>query len=199
MSQTFAAPLARGPVLADVVAPTRARNAVLVLAGALLTALLAQVAVPVPPSPVPVTGQTLGVLVAGTALGARRGAASQALYLALGCFLPVFAEGEQGVAHLWGPTGGYLVGFVVAAYAIGALAQRGADRRVATAVLAFAVGQLVVFGFGVPWLMVSTGMDLATALHQGFAIFLVGGVVKALAGGAIVPAAWRAVRAADGR
>lgn len=199
MSSTLAAGL-RGPVvLADVVAGTRVRNAVLVLAGALLTALLAQVAIPVPPSPVPVTGQTLAVLVAGTALGARRGAASQALYLLLGLFLPVYADGGQGVHHLWGATGGYLVGFVLAAYAAGWLAERGADRRVLTAVATFAVCQLIVFGLGVPWLMVATGADAASAIHDGFTIFIVGGLVKALAGGLLVPGAWRAVRALEGR
>lgn len=199
MSSTPAAPLARGPVLADVVAGTRARNVALVVAGALLTALLAQVAIPVPPSPVPVTGQTLAVLLAGTALGARRGAASQALYLAMGCFLPVYSDGGQGLDHLLGATGGYLIGFVVAAWAIGRLAERGADRRVATAVAAFVVGQLIVFGFGVPWLAVWGGLDAATAIHQGFTIFIVGGIVKAIVGGVAAPAAWRAVRAVEGR
>jgi len=164
MSSTFAAPFARGPVLADIVAGTRARSAVLVLAGALLTALSAQVAISVPPSPVPITGQTLAVLVAGTALGARRGAASQALYLLLGFFLPVYADGGEGVHHLWGATGGYLVGFVVAAWVVGALAERGADRRIATAVATFVAGQLIIFGFGVPWLMIATGADLATGV-----------------------------------
>jgi biotin transport system substrate-specific component len=182
-------------VLADVVPRSWARDVVLVCAGALLTVIGAQIAIPVPPSPVPVTGQTLAVVIAGASLGWRRGAASQLLYVVLGLFLPVYADGGQGLEVIWGASGGYLVGFVVAAALIGRLAELGADRVPAVAFVAFCAGQLAVFGIGVPWLKVSTGMDWSTAIHDGFAIFIVGGLIKALLAAALLPAAWRGVRA----
>lgn len=184
-------------VLADVVPGARTRDAVLVLAGALLTVLGAQVAIQVPPSPVPITGQTLAVVAAGAALGWRRGAASQLLYVLLGLFLPVYAGGEQGLDVIRGATGGYLVGFVLAAALIGRLAELGADRRPLLAFLAFCTAQLTIFGIGVPWLQVSTGMSWSSAIHDGFTIFVVGGIIKAAIGAAAVPAAWRAVRRID--
>jgi len=178
-------------VLADRLAGTRTRDVLLVVAGALLTALCAQIAIHVPPSPVPVTGQTFAVVVAGSVLGARRGAASQLLYVALGLVLPVYADGAQGPHVVWGATGGYLVGFVLAAGVVGALAERGADRRPLLAVLAFALGQLIVFGIGVPWLKVSADLTWSTAIHDGFAIFIVGGIIKAIAAAAVTTSAWR--------
>ena len=118
--------LDRPVVLADAIP---VRDAVLVAGGAGLTVLGAQIAIHIPPSPVPVTGQTLAVVVAGAALGARRGAASQLLYVLLGLVLPVYSDGESGLDVIWGATGGYLVGFVVAAGLIGWVAERGYDRR----------------------------------------------------------------------
>lgn len=191
---SIAVPAPRPAVLADVVAGSRARDVTLICLGALLTVLGAQISIPVPPSPVPVTGQTLAVVIAGASLGARRGAASQLLYIALGLLLPVYADGAQGFDVIWGATGGYLVGFVVAAGLIGWLAEHGADRRPALAFLAFCAGQLAVFGIGVPWLKVSTGMTWSDAFHDGFAIFIVGGIIKALVGAGVIPAVWRAVR-----
>ena len=184
--------LDRPLVLAD--ALPRANDAVLVVLGAGLTALGAQVAVHVPPSPVPVTGQTLGVVIAGAALGARRGAASQLLYVLLGLVLPVYADGESGVDVIWGATGGYLVGFVIAAWLVGRVAEAGGDRRRLRAFLTFAAGEAVIFGIGVPWLKASTGMAWGDAVHDGFAIFIAGGVIMALLAGLITPAAWRLVR-----
>jgi biotin transport system substrate-specific component len=184
-------------VLADVLPGARVHNAVLVACGALLTVLGAQISIHVPPSPVPITGQTLAVVLAGGALGARRGAASQALYVALGLFLPVYSDGEQGVDVIWGATGGYLVGFVVAAGIVGWCAERGADRRPLVAFTAFAAGQLSVFAIGVPWLKVATDMAWDDAIHDGFAIFIVGGIVKAALAGALFPGAWRLVRRLD--
>ncbi|MEA2252953.1 MAG: biotin transport system substrate-specific component [Solirubrobacteraceae bacterium] len=198
MSTAIAPPLRAKLVLADAVPGHRIRDAVLIVCGALLTAAAAQIAVHVPPSPVPITGQTLAVIVAGASLGARRGAASQALYLLLGFVLPVYADGAHGVSVLWGATGGYLVGFVAAAGAVGWLAERGADRRMPAAVATFALGQLLIFGIGVPWLQVSTGMSWERAIHDGFAIFIVGGIVKAAVAGVLTPAAWRLVRRVDG-
>lgn len=181
-------------VLADFIPGARTRDVLLVFAGAMLTVLGAQIAIPVPPSPVPITGQTLAVVIAGAALGARRGAASQLLYVALGLFLPVYADGGQGLEVIWGASGGYLIGFVLAAALVGKLAEMGADRKVLMAFLAFCGGQLLIFGIGVPWLKVSADQAWATAIHDGFAIFIVGGIFKALIGAAVIPGAWRGVR-----
>lgn len=188
---SIALPLPRRTVLADRFAGTRERDAALIIAGALLTIVCAQISVHVPPSPVPITGQTFAVVVAGSVLGARRGMASQLLYLVLGLFLPVYADGASGLHVVWGATGGYLVGFVVAAAVVGWLAEHGADRRLLIAALAFALGQLVIFGIGVPWLKVSANLDWGTAIHDGFAIFIVGGIIKAIAAGAVTTSAWR--------
>ena len=175
------------------------RNVALVLGGALFMVLMAQIAIHVPPSPVPITGQTLGVVVIGTALGANRGVAAMLLYVAMGLVLPVYADGASGPEIIWGATGGYLIGFIIATYAIGYLAERGADRKVLTAFAAFCLGQLIVFGIGVPWLKVSADMTWSTAIHDGFAIFIVGGLVKALLGAIAAPSAWHLVRKADGK
>jgi biotin transport system substrate-specific component len=118
--------------------------------GAALTAIGAQISIVTAASPVPITGQTLAVVVAGAALGARRGVASQMLYVLAGLALPVCAEGAQGWDVIWGASGGYLVGFVLAAWIIGWLAEHGADRRPVQATVAFALAQLSVFAIGVP-------------------------------------------------
>lgn len=184
-------------VLADAIPGARARDVALVVAGALLTTLGAQLSIQVPPSPVPITGQTLAVVVAGAALGWRRGAASQLLYVLAGLFLPVYSDGESGLDVVWGATGGYLVGFVLAAALVGRLAELGADRKPVIAFAAFCAGQLAIFGIGVPWLQISTGMSWADAIYNGFAIFIVGGLIKAMLGAAILPSAWRAVGRID--
>lgn len=187
------------PVLADALPGARVRDAVLVCAGALLTILGAQISIHIPPSPVPVTGQTLAVVIAGAALGARRGAASQALYLVLGLMLPVYADGEQGFDVIWGATGGYIVGFILAAWLIGRLAELGADRKPLLAFAAFCLAQLSIFGIGVPWLKVAADMSWGDAIHFGFEIFIVGGLIKAAVGAAAVPAAWKGVRRLERR
>jgi biotin transport system substrate-specific component len=197
MTAIALAPSRPRTVLVDALPGTWARDVALVIAGALLTVLGAQIAIHVPPSPVPVTGQTLAVVIAGAALGWRRGAASQLLYVLLGLFLPVYSDGASGPDVIWGATGGYLVGFVIAAALIGRLAELGADRRPHIAFLAFCAGQLAIFGIGVPWLQVSTGMAWGDAIHNGFTIFIVGGIVKALAGATLMPSAWRAVKRID--
>jgi biotin transport system substrate-specific component len=199
MSTSTLAPRRSPLVLTDALPRVRALDAVLVVAGAGLTAVGAQIAIDVPPSPVPITGQTLAVVLAAGALGARRGALSQLLYLALGLLLPIYSEGTSGWHVLSGATGGYIVGFVIAAWIVGRLAEHGADRRPAVAFATFALGQLAIFGVGVPWLKASTGMDWGTAIHEGFSIFVVGGIVKALIAAGVTPAAWRMVRRAEGR
>ncbi len=185
----------RAPVvLADVVAGDRVRDAVLVIGGAALTALMAQIAIDVPPSPVPITGQTLAVGLVGATLGARRGATSMALYAFLGLFLPVFSEGSSGWHIIWGATGGYILGFIVAAYAIGWMAEHGADRKVLTAFASFIVGQLIIFAFGLTGLKISVEESWGWTIHNGFSIFIVGGLVKAAIGAAVLPSAWSLVR-----
>ncbi|WP_228430749.1 biotin transporter BioY [Baekduia soli] len=186
-------------VLADILPGTRVRDALLVASGAGLTALGAQISIPVPPSPVPITGQTLAVVIAGAALGARRGIASQLLYVLLGLLLPVYADGASGAHVVWGSSGGYLVGFVVAAGLIGLAAEHGADRRPLLAALTFAAGQLAVFAIGVPWLKVAADLSWGDAIHYGFTVFIFGGIVKAVLAGVVTPSAWRLARRVDGR
>jgi len=185
------------PVLADLV-PTRlfrgtlARDAALVGGAALLTALAAQISVPVPGSPVPITGQTLAVVLTAAALGPGRGLLGQALYLLLGAVgLPFYSEASGGVEVIAGATGGYLLGFLPAAYLIGLAAQHGQDRKVLRALPLFVAGQAVVFAIGVPWLAVMADLTPAQALEAGFYPFIVGGLVKAAIAGLLLPAAWR--------
>jgi biotin transport system substrate-specific component len=194
-----AAALPRYPVLADALPGARVRDAVLVVSGALVTALFAQVSIDVPPSPVPITGQTLAVGLVGATLGARRGASSLGLYAVLGLFLPFYADGESGWDVIWGASGGYIVGFVVAAGAIGWLAEHGADRRVVLAFGAFVVGQLIIFAFGLAGLKIAVGESWGWTIHNGFAIFIVGGLVKALVGAVALPSAWGLVRRLERR
>lgn len=190
--------LGRRKVLADLVPGAVARDVGLVLAVAALTALAAQVRIPLPGSPVPITGSTFAVLLGAAALGPLRGSVAQAVYVALGLAgLPVFTNAESGVAYFTGATGGYLVGFVVASVVVGALARRGADRRVLGAASAFAAGSLVIYALGVPWLVRVTGMPLGEALWLGAGVFLAGDAIKAVAAGALLPAAWRVVRRDD--
>jgi len=189
-----AAALPRYPVLADVIPGARVRDAVLVVSGALLTALFAQLYINVPGSPVPITGQTLAVGLVGATLGARRGATSLGLYAVLGLFLPFYADGESGWDVIWGASGGYIIGFVVAAWVIGWMAEHGADRHVGLAFLAFVAGQLVIFAFGLAGLKISVEESWGWTIHNGFAIFIVGGLVKAAVGAIALPGAWRIVR-----
>jgi biotin transport system substrate-specific component len=173
--------------------PSAAVEAALIVLGSLVMAATAQLALPLPFTPVPVTGQTLGVLLVGASLGARRGAASMLLYLAQGAAgLPFFAGGTGGWPVLAGPTGGYLIGCVFAAYAVGWLAERGFDRRFFLAVPAFVLGECVVFVFGVPWLARFVGAE--RALAAGFWPFLPGTIVKAVVAATLLSSTWALVR-----
>ncbi|MCE9668192.1 biotin transporter BioY [Myxococcus stipitatus] len=179
-------------MLADTLSRTRLHDTTFIIGGAALTALLAQVSVSVPGSPVPITGQSLGVIVAAAALGPLRGTAAQVLYLLLGAAgLPVFADGASGVDRILGATGGYLVGFVPAAFLVGLAARRGLDRRVWSALPLFVAGQLVVFAVGVPWLVTVARLDVAKALGVGFTPFIPGALIKAAIAGVLLPLAWR--------
>ncbi|MPZ87085.1 MAG: biotin transporter BioY [Nitriliruptorales bacterium] len=180
------------PVLADLLPRTAVRDVSLVVGAALLTAVCAQIAIPLEPfSPVPITAQTFAVLLTGAALGPLRGALGQGLYVGMGMFLPFYSEGGSGLAHLVGPTGGYLIGFVVAGWLIGALARRGQDRRVHRALLAFGLGHLVIFTFGVSWLAVVANLDLRGALLAGLVPFIPGMILKTALAAGLLPAAWK--------
>jgi biotin transport system substrate-specific component len=163
-------------------------DAAFVVGGAVLTGLAAQVVLPVPGSPVPITGQTFGALLVGASLGWRRGALSMLFYVVAGLVgVPWFQGGTSG----WlGATGGYLVGFAVAAALVGTLAARGGDRTPLRTIGTMVVGNLVIYAIGVPWLMASTGFDLATALDRGVLPFLLGDGVKVLLAAGLLPGAW---------
>ncbi len=175
-----------------VVASNRVIAAVAVVAFAGLTALLAQVRVPLGFTPVPITGQTFAVLLAGASLGARLGASSQLLYLAAGAVgFPVFTGGGSGFEYFTGATAGYLVGFVLAAALVGRLAERGQDRNVNTAITAFLAGSAVIYICGAAGLMITAGMDATTAIAQGVTPFVFGDLLKAVAAGLLLPVAWK--------
>ena len=190
------------PTLADrIFSRTLAMDLVLIAAGAALTAVAAQVAVPL--WPVPVTGQTLAVLLVGVTLGAVRGGISMVLYALLGIIgLPVFSESSSGWGVVAGPTGGYIIGFIFSAILTGWLAQREWDRKLLRAFVAFLAGSVVTFAFGLPWLAAYLGgvgvpNDLNSVLQAGLYPFIFGGVVKAILGAGIITLAWVAVGRRD--
>lgn len=187
----------RRTVLADRVLPrSLAVDAGLVLAGAALTAGLAQVAIPL--WPVPITGQTLAVLLVGASLGAVRGAASMVLYALVGLIgLPVYSDHTSGPSVLFGPTGGYIVGFVLAAALTGWLAQRRWERRLLAGMLAFVAGSVVVFLIGLPWLKAGLGLTWSQTLAAGLYPFIVGGIIKAVIAALALRGAWALVARAD--
>jgi biotin transport system substrate-specific component len=173
---------------------TAVNTALLMIGFALLTALAAQIRFHIPGTPVPVTGQTFAVLLAGAAIGSRAGAGSQLIYWMMGAIgFPVFAQQSSGWEAATGPTFGYLLGFVVAAWVVGALAERGTDRAVRTAIPAFLVGNLVIYAFGIPWLMYSVpSIDtIGAALAIGFVPFIAFDLIKIVLAGLALPAAWK--------
>jgi biotin transport system substrate-specific component len=190
------------PTLADrIFSRSLVTDIVLVVSGAVLTALTAQIFIPL--QPVPITGATFAVLLVGGTLGATRGAISLALYALLGLVgLPVFtpnADGGHtvGPAALFGGTGGYIFGFIAAAALVGWLAQLKWDHVAAMALVAFVAGSLVIYAIGVPWLAVYYGMDANAALNAGLYPFLVGDTIKALLAAVILPTAWTLVNRSD--
>jgi biotin transport system substrate-specific component len=169
----------------------RLRSVLLVVAGAVFIFLTAKVSFTIPGNPIPYTLQNFGVLVVGGALGLRRGGVAALLYVLLGVVgLPFFAEGKGGIQVIWGATGGYLIGFIVAASVVGRLAELGWDRRIGGAIGATAIGTAIIYAIGVPWLAVTTGMSAAKAIETGFMPFIGVDIVKLLAAAAVFPAAW---------
>ena len=179
------------PVLADLVPGALVRDAVLVAGGAALTGAAAQILIPVPGSPVPMTGQTFAALLVGAALGWKRGALSMALYLAVGA--AGFGWFQNGSSGLFGASAGYIVGFVLAGALVGALAGRGGDRTPLRTAGTMVLGNLAIYSVGVPWLMASTGMGLLTALEKGVVPFLIGDALKIAVAAALLPGTWALV------
>jgi biotin transport system substrate-specific component len=184
-------------VLADLLPGELVRDVLLVLGGAGFVGLMAQISVPLPWTPVPLTGQTLAVLCVGAALGPVRALSSMLLYLAAGVAgLPWFAAGDSG----WGgPSFGYIIGFVVAGLVVGALAARGADRTPLRAIPAMLLGTVIIYAVGVPWLANSLGVDLGKAFELGARPFVGGDVVKVVLAAGLLPAAWRLAGDRDSR
>lgn len=198
----------RRPVLADLVpvSTVRARalaaDAALVLAGVGLVALLAKVSFFI--GPVPITGQTLGVIAVGAALGSRRGAAALTTYMLAGLAgLPVFAGPIAGPAYALAPSFGFILGFIPAAFVAGWFAERAWDRKPALAFLGFVVASIIPFIIGIPYLAVVLsavmGQDvtLTGVLEAGLLPFIVPGLIKAAAAALVIPGVWLLVRGAD--
>ncbi len=183
-------------VIADVFGRTAVRNAILVVTGAVFVGLAAQVVIPLPFTPVPLTGQTFAVLLTAAALGMWRGVASMSLYAVAGLAgVPWFAGGSTafkgGVLVV---SFGYIVGFIAAAALVGWLAQRGATRTVLRTAGLMVLGNLVIYTFGALWLAAALGVSLSTALSLGVTPFLAGDALKVALAAGLFPMAWAAVK-----
>lgn len=169
-------------------------TALLVIAGAALVAVCAQVSIPLPFTPVPVTGQTFAVVLVGASLGPLSGGLSLTLYLLAGIAgAPVYADGADGWDVLTSATGGYLIGFVLAASLTGALAARSWDRRFRSATSAMLAGNVVIYLVGLPWLAWKLHTDLETTLELGLYPFVIGDLLKLYLAATLLPAVWRIV------
>ena len=162
----------------------------LIVGGSLFVALCAQISFHIPFNPVPITGQTLGVLLVGVLLGSNRGALAILTYLAEGSAgLPFFAGGSSGFPYMIGPTGGYLLGFVLAAFIVGKLAEIGWDKRVITVIPVMVLGTIVIFAAGLLWLTKFVGS--ANVLAMGFYPFVPGALLKISIATILLPAGWK--------
>ena len=177
-------------VLADLLPASRVRDVALVLGGAALTGLAAQISVPVPGSPVPVTGQTFAALLVGTTLGASRGLTALVLYALAGLAgVPWFAGGTSGVSVSFG----YILGMMLASAVVGALARRGADRSVPRMAATMLLGEALIYAVGVPYLAYAAGMSASAAIAAGLTPFLLGDALKAALAMGVLPTAWKFV------
>jgi len=173
---------------------TALTNAVLVVSGVLGLAALAQVAIPVPGSPVPVTGQTLGVLILGTTYGSSLGFTTFALYMSAGVAgAPVFANSGHGLDRIVGATGGYLVGMLIATFVLGQFARFRLDQKFLTALPSMLVGTVITFAFGLVWLHQYTGKSWSWTISAGLTPFIFGEALKIAIAGTSLPAIWRVV------
>lgn len=179
------------PVLADLIPGARVRDIALTLIGTAFITVAGYVVIPLPFTPVPISLATFAVLLTGATLGPLRGASSAGLYLVLGLIgVPLFANGASGWAF---SSFGYILGYLVAALLVGALARRRSDRTVWSTLGLAAIGSLTIYAFGVPWLAIFLGVDLATAFALGVLPFLIGDAVKIVAMAGLLPATWRVV------
>ena len=173
---------------------TALSNAVLVVSGVLGLAALAQIAIPIPGSPVPVTGQTLGVLILGTAYGSTLGVTTFAIYILAGVAgAPVFANSGHGLDRIVGATGGYLIGMLVATFVLGQLARFRLDQNFLTALPSMLIGTITTFAFGLVWLHQYTGQSWDWTIKAGLTPFIVGEVLKIAIAGTSLPVVWRIV------
>ena len=166
-----------------------------VLGGVLFLALMAQISFPIPGSPVPVTGQTLGALLLGTAYGASLGFTTLFFYLLAGVAgAPIFTTHTSGIDHLSGATGGYLVGMLVASTVTGYLASRKWDQKIATVIPTMLIGTAIIFSFGLFWLQHRTGQSWSWTVSKGFTPFIIGEVLKIAIASTALPTLWKFVR-----
>ena len=169
-------------------------DALLVVAGTGLVAICAQISIPLPFTPVPITGQTFAALLVGASLGASRGFASLLLYMLLGMAgAPIYSDQTSGMDVISGPTGGYIIGFVVAAALTGWLAERRWSKKFSSAVAAMLTGNVVIYLIGLPWLAVDLGTNLEKTLELGLYPFVPGDVFKLYAAAILLPTAWKLV------
>ena len=202
MTAAASAPALTRPTIADrLVSRSALSNTLLIVGGTALVAVSAQISVPL--WPVPVTGQTLAVLLVGASLGAWRGTVSLALYMVLGLAgLPLFAEFTGGPASVLSPSFGFIIGFIPAAALIGWLSERAWDRRPLLAAAGFLAASIVPFLFGLPYLAIVLGNlglphDFTAVMAAGFTPFILGGVIKWAIAAALLPLAWMLVRRVD--
>ncbi|GAA5528458.1 biotin transporter BioY [Herpetosiphon gulosus] len=186
-------PVAERQTLADLIrGKSLGRDLALIIGFSLFVALTAQIAIPLPWTPVPITGQTLGVLLTGAILGPRRGALAILLYLVEGLAgMPVFAGMTSGLAKLLGPTGGYLLSWPLAAVLVGWLAQRGWDRRIPTALAMFCFGNILIYAIGASWLNIyKDTFGQISVMWAGVYPFLPGDALKIVIAALVLPGAW---------
>ena len=166
----------------------------LILTGTVFLAVMAQIAFPIPGSPVPFTGQTLGVLLLGTAYGAGLGASTVAFYLLMGMAgAPIFSSGTSGIERIVGPTGGYLVGMLISSLVLGALAGRKWDQKIKTVIPTMIIGNLIIFAIGLLWLNQYTGQSWLWTFEKGFTPFIFGEIIKIAIASTALPTVWKYV------
>lgn len=186
-------------VLSDLVIDSKVRSAGLIIGGSLLVALASQIRIPLGFTPVPINGLTFAALIVGAGLGAKRAAASLSLWVALGLIgLPFFQGANSGWSYATGATGGYIVGAVLAAVVVGAIAERGGDRRLDTSIAAMVLtNAILIWGMGTLWLAHVLGAPVFGGADSAFALgvqpFIVGDLVKVVLAGAVLPGAWKLV------
>ena len=165
-----------------------------ILGGTFFLGVMAQIAIPIPGSPIPVTGQTLAVLLLGTAYGASLGFATFAFYILMGILgAPIFASGSHGLARFTGPTGGYLAGMLLASAITGALAGRKWDQKILTVIPTMLIGDVIIFTAGLFWLHHATAQSWSWTFSKGFTPFILGEAIKIVIASTALPTVWRFV------